>query len=89
VGVELAASKNREVDKILGSHASDEGGGSMTFKASALSEASATLDDRSKVWGGTGGTATCAGWMGGPLLVVQCCCVCWRDECTGVLEVCR
>ena len=49
VGEELAASKNREVDKILGSHASDEGGGSMTFKASALSEASATLDDRNKV----------------------------------------
>ena len=49
VGEELAASKSREVDRILGSHASDEGGGSQTFKASALSEASASLDDRNKV----------------------------------------
>ncbi|KAL4422766.1 hypothetical protein ABPG75_008963 [Micractinium tetrahymenae] len=47
VGEQLVASKSREVDAILGSHASDEGG-SLTFKAGPLSEASATLDDRNK-----------------------------------------
>lgn len=49
VGEQLTASKNREVDAILGgSRASDEGG-SLTFKAtSVLSEPSATLDDRNK-----------------------------------------
>lgn len=73
VGSELAASKNREVDAILGSAASDDAG-SLTLRvasASLLSEVSgAGLDDRNKV-GGSGG------WGG----------VCWfKTDCWGWVE---
>jgi hypothetical protein len=54
VGESLTASKNREVDAILGGGGSDDAG-SAKFRlpsASALSEASATLDDRNDVGAG-------------------------------------
>ena len=74
VGQELAASKNREVDRILNfGGGSDGDAGSGTYRgggggvASAASEASAsiTLDDRSKVvgWVVYCGEQWCSGGM--------------------------